>query len=409
MVYPNSVSNFNEHNNNQIQIQIMPYRFAFMISLMFVLGCKSDVPSPEFKGNEATEFEKLSADFYVPEYKWGYINEEGKLAIADQYDDLREFSDGLAAFNKAGVWGFLDRSGNEVIPARYRTVQAFTEGIAVVEDLNKRFHLLDREGQTIADSIDLDGASKFQEGLSLINKGYLYGFMNKKGEVAIEPSYLYAKSFVDGMALVQVENDFGFIDQSNNAVIPIQYEKLWYPKDNMIKFKRDGKFGFIDLNTKKEIASGFSSATNFQGDYAVVNDGNNYLLIDKNANTQILPFSHVDTGGEGKWIYNAGSKFGFLKNDGEVLCLPQYDLLMRYRDGRAGFANNDIWGYLDEKGAIIIPAQYPLVWDFVNGYARMIGRYGFGFIDKNGNQFLPPQYMEVRDFSEGLARIQVYR
>ena len=169
------------------------------------------------------------------------------------------------------------------------------------------------------------------------------------------------------------------------------------------------KSGSVILSSKKEILSGFASATDFQHNYAIVNDGNNYILIDKSGKKKTLPYSYVDTGGDGKWIYTADAKFGFLQNDGEVLSLPQYDLLMRYREGRAGFAINDSWGYLDENGAIIVPAQYPLVWDFINGYARIIGKFGFGFIDKNGLEILPAQYMEVRDFSEGLARIQVYR
>lgn len=380
-----------------------------MISLIFLLGCKNDSSAPSFTGNEAEEFEKISLDFLAPEYKWGYINEEGKLAIEDKYDDLREFNEGLAACNLRGLWGYIDKAGNEVIPARFRTVKTFSEGIAIAQDLNNRFHLMDSKGQVIADSLELDDASKFLEGKSVINTGDLYGYMDKSGKIVIEPTYLTAKPFSAGLAMVQVENKYGLIDNDNNPVIPIEYEKIWYPKESIVRFKKEGKYGFINLNTKRVIASGYSSATDFQNDYAVVNDGNNYLLIDKNAKTQILPYSYVDTGGEGKWMYSADSKFGFLENNGNVLCLPQYDLLMRYREERAGFAIDDTWGYLDDKGAIKIQAQYPLVWDFVNGYARIIGRFGFGFIDKNGNTVLPTQYMEVRDFSEGLARIQVYR
>jgi hypothetical protein len=380
-----------------------------MISLIFVLGCSNEVQLPEFIGNEALEAQKIVEDFNAPTYKWGYLNEDGQLKIEDKYDDLREFNEGFAAFCKGGLWGYMDNNGEEKIAARYRTVKTFSEGIGVVQDLNGHFHLLNPNGNSIADSLHYNDVTKFQDGKSVVNKGFLYGFIDKKGTVVIEPIYQSARSFINGLAMVQKDNKFGFIDHKNTIKIPIQYEKIWYPKEKMIRFKKDGKYGFIDLASGKEVFFGFSSATDFQKEYAVINDGNNYLLLDKKGNKKNLPFNYVDLGGEDKWIYSADSRFGFLTNSGEVLCLPQYDLLMRFRDGRAGFSIENTWGYLDETGSIIIPAKYPLVWDYTNGFARIIGRYGFGFIDKNGSEVLPPQYMEVRDFSEGLARIQVYR
>jgi hypothetical protein len=387
----------------------MSRRFIFMISLILVLGCANEKQLLVFEGNEALEHQKIIEDYNAPQYKWGYLNEAGQLSIADKYDDLREFNEGFAAYCKGGLWGYIDSKGNEKIPARYRTVKTYSEGIGVVQDLNGHFHLLHSNGNTIADSLRYDDISKFQEGKSVVNRGYLYGFIDKSAKVVIEPTYHSARSFVDGLAMVQIDNSFGFIDHDNHTIIPIQYDKIWYPKEEMIRFKKNGKYGYIDLSSKKEVYSGFASASNYQNDFAVVNDGNNYLLINKKGNKKPLPYNYVETGGEGKWIYSADDRFGVLDNNGEVLCLPQYDLLMRYRDGRAGFALDDAWGYLDETGSIIIPAQYPLVWDFVNGYARIIGQYGFGFINKNGTEFLPPLYMEVRDFSEGQARIQVYR
>lgn len=387
----------------------MVYRIAFMISLIFILSCKNENASELFIGNEAKEYEKILADHAAPKYKWGFLTEDGALAVPDIYDDLREFNEGLSAMSKNGLWGYIDKMGNETIPARFRTVKTFSEGIAVTQDLNDKFHLLAGNGEVIADSLEYDDVSKFEEGMSVVNRGYLFGFIDKTGKVAIEPIYESARAFSNGMAMVQKNSKYGFINPANEILIPIQYDKIWYPQSGMIRFKREGKYGFIDMQTKKEVFKGYASATDFQRDKAAINDGNNYLLLDKNGKKKNLPYSLVDTGGDGKWIYSADARFGFLDNNGDVLCLPQYDLLMRYREGRAGFAIEDIWGYLDENGSIVISAQYPLVWDFVNGYARIIGQYGFGFIDKSGKEVLPPQYMEVRDFSEGLARIQVYR
>ncbi|MDF1696315.1 MAG: WG repeat-containing protein [Saprospiraceae bacterium] len=380
-----------------------------MISLILLVGCREEAPTPLFEGNELNEYQKIVADYSPPTYKWGYLTKEGTLAIEDKYDDLREFNNGLAAMNISGLWGYVDVFGNEPIPARFRTVGTFTEGIAVVQDLNGHFHLLEKNGQPITDSLHYNEVKNFSEGMAVYSDGLNFGFLNQKGKIAIEAEYSYATAFTNGMSIVQKNGKFGIINQKNDKVIPIEYDKLWSPSNGLLRYKKEGNFGYIDLNSKQRVLKSYTSATDFQGSKAIVHDGNNYFLVDKNGSSEQLPYSFIDVGGEGKWMYSANNKFGFLNNDGSVLTLPQYDLLMRYREGRAGYSINDIWGYLDDNGKIVIPAQFPLVWDFVNGYARMISQYGFGFIDLNGRQILEPRYMEVRDFSEGLARIQVYR
>jgi hypothetical protein len=380
-----------------------------MIFLIVMSGCHSDVEEKQFYGTELIEFEKITADFNAPNYKWGYLNKNGELSIEDKYDDLREFNEGKAAFNQNGLWGYLNKDGSIFLQARFKTVEEFSEDIAVVKDLNNKFHLIDHKGSVIADSIQYEKINKFLEGKALIRDAQRYGYINKLGELVIEMDYEYATDYNEGFAIVSKNRKQGIIDTDGTIVIPLKYDKIWPVKSGMIRYKNNGKFGFIDSKTKNEVFNQYSSATDFQDEHAVVNNGNKYLLIDKLGKTTHLPYSLVDHGGENKWMYALDASFGFLNNDGSILCPPNYDLVMRYREDRAGFAINEVWGYLDEKGQIIIPPRYPLVWDFVDGYARMIDRTGFGFINKNGDDILPPAYMEVRDFSEGLARIQVYR
>lgn len=381
----------------------------FMIFLIVLVRCHSDADKIQFTSNELIEFEKIKVDFNAPKFKWGYLNKEGALSIKDKYDDLREFSEGKAAYNSDGLWGYLNIDGSIFLPARYRTVETYSEERAVVQDLNNKYHLIDHNGDIISDSMQYEKVNKFLDGKALIKDSQRYGYIDKHGVLVIEMDYEYATDYIGGLAIVTQNRKQGMIDTDGFIVIPLKYDKIWPVKYGMIRYKVNDKFGYIDFESKKEVFKTFSSATDFQYDHAVIDNGNKYLLIDKSGKTTHLPYSLVDHGGEGKWIYALGASFGFLNNDGSILCSPNYDLVMRYREDRAGFAINGIWGYLDEKGKIIIPPKYPIVWDFVGGHARMIGQRGFGFINKDGDDILPSAYMEVRDFSEGLARIQVYR
>ena len=397
------------YNSNYTKTQFMTRIFVFMIFLILLSSCKSEEAPVKFTGKEAQVFDRIKKDFQSPQYKWGYLNKNGELAITDKYDDLREFNEDLAVVNIDGLWGYVDKSGSSFLPPRFLTANQFSEGRASVQDLVGGYHIYDKKANLIIDSLKYDNMNKFCSGRALVMKNRKYGYLDKSGNVAIELLYDKANDFKNGLAIVSKDQASGFIDSLGNIVIPLIYDKIYHPKSGLIRYKKNGKFGFINLDDGSIAFSGFINATDFQGGFAVINDGDKYFLLNQKGQKTSLPYSLVDMGGEGKWMYAANAKFGFLNNDGAPLCPPQYDLVMRYKENRAGFAINDVWGYLDESGQIVIPPKFPLVWDFVNGYARMIGKTGFGFIDKNGESLLPAQYMEVRDFSEGLARIQVYR
>jgi len=337
----------------------MMHRFVvIMISLIIIAGCADDDSAVEFVGSEL--------------------------------DDLREFSQGRAVSNKGGLWGVIDKKGQEVLPHRFLTISPCSEDLIVAQDLNNRFHVFDRSGILVRDSLT-------------------YDLHNAYRKEVIPMDFTAAGDFENGLAIVALDELWGIIDTNGSEIVPIQYQNVWHPKSGMIRVRQANKYKFIDFDTKAPIKDSYVMATDYQDDYAIVNDGDKYLIMDKKGETRPLPYSLVDHGGEGKWMYATDARFGFLNNDGTVLCPPQYDLVMRYQEDRAGYAIADDWGYLDEKGQRVIVPQYPLVWDFVDGYARMINQNGFGFMNKQGENVMPSRYMEVRDFSEGLARIQVYR
>ena len=80
---------------------------------------------------------------------WGYMNQNGNIVIAPQYDAARGFSDGMAAVKLNGKWGFINSEGIIVVPCEYDEVESSFEdgkGKLVKDD---EIYIFDKSGSQI--------------------------------------------------------------------------------------------------------------------------------------------------------------------------------------------------------------------------------------------------------------------
>ncbi|HKW18790.1 MAG TPA: WG repeat-containing protein [Terriglobales bacterium] len=89
--------------------------------------------------------------------KGGYLSADGSWAIKPQFDDLRDFSEGLAAVNigakcgMGGKWGYIEKSGRSVIPVRFRSAEPFRNGRACVLERSD-WEAIDEHGNALSDA-----------------------------------------------------------------------------------------------------------------------------------------------------------------------------------------------------------------------------------------------------------------
>ncbi|EGK7513750.1 WG repeat-containing protein [Campylobacter lari] len=60
--------------------------------------------------------------------KCGLIDKQGNLVLEAKYDDIYDFSEGLARVELNGKWGFIDKQGNLVIETEYDVVSDLIKG-----------------------------------------------------------------------------------------------------------------------------------------------------------------------------------------------------------------------------------------------------------------------------------------
>ena len=87
------------------------------------------------KGVYSTVIRDKNSGWYMVEKdgKWGYVDNEGELAVALQYEVATSFREGMAAVQRDGLWGFVNLQGEEVVPPIYSNAGIFQNGMAIVE------------------------------------------------------------------------------------------------------------------------------------------------------------------------------------------------------------------------------------------------------------------------------------
>lgn len=165
-------------------------------------------------------------------FKFGYINKQGTMAIKAQYGQALAFSEGLAAVFvgtfETGKWGFIDKQGkmvitpqfDEVLPASFLEAETpflmlskvFNEGLAAVrigDDMSGKYGFIDKQGAMIIKPQYVN-ALAFSEGLAPVLIGDhmsgKWGFIDKRGAIVISPQYGNALAFSEGLAPVRVDN-----------------------------------------------------------------------------------------------------------------------------------------------------------------------------------------------------------
>jgi hypothetical protein len=105
----------------------------------------------------------------------GYLDRDGKLAVAMTFDEGNRFSEGLAAVRHKATggesmkWGFIDPAGNLAIPYRWDNVGDFHEGFAAVEQ-GEKWGYIDRAGKLVV-PIGLSDATALSGGAATANDG----------------------------------------------------------------------------------------------------------------------------------------------------------------------------------------------------------------------------------------------
>jgi hypothetical protein len=319
----------------------------------------------DFQYAEASSFTDNVA-IVQKEKKYFIIDYSNKILSA-RYDDIAEFSEGMAIVKKNNQFGAINLTGQEIVKPQYDMISDFSEGLAVFLK-NGKYGFIDRQGFAVIAPI-YDWVSSFKNGQCRAQFNKLFGVLNKKGDLVIQPEFDLIDESNKGIYLVVKNNLYGFADSSGCLLTEIKYA---YQPALKTVLLTDGKYLRL-ITSKKQELQNLNGGKYFQ-DHVFDEIGlpvNNFVVARERNKVNIYSFQ----------------KPGVVK----------HSLIAAYSDGKFWYLENkkglNVYDLSLDKQLFILEATHAAF--FQNKYLLTENEDGKGLTDLNGNEILPMEYDEI--------------
>ncbi|WP_088158257.1 WG repeat-containing protein [Achromobacter xylosoxidans] len=247
--------------------------------------------------------ERVPRDHSLRRHAWGFLDQNGRLAISPIFEAVGDFRHGMAAVKWKGKWGFIDTKGRMAVPPRYDAVQDYAEIGLTVAILDGRYLLIDRKGQPVGAPMD-EGMQSLHVGAgvpALATVEYKPEYRSSTGERRYGDTGVgIIKSYGNGLYIAtNKEGRYGLVDRDWKWVLEPDYQDISVPGEDgsMAVAYADGDALLLDLDGKPvgadqgyrslmPVTKAFWSAELDRGSYVVLDSGGKPVVTLKSAEAQ---------------------------------------------------------------------------------------------------------------------------
>lgn len=162
--------------------------------------------------------------------RWGFVDINGKLRIANQYENVGPFNEGLAPIKILGRWGYVDKREDIIVQPAYDTVYNFRGGVCEVVKKGK-YGLINAQGK-ITLECDYDNVKRIKNGGFLIEKEQKIGLAGKDGRLLILPRFDKVTDLNNGFVIASRKEKYGLLSNDGVSTIPMIFDDLKYDPFN---------------------------------------------------------------------------------------------------------------------------------------------------------------------------------
>ncbi len=372
----------------------------------------------------------------LPTLAGGRVVQVGEM----QWDELKEFSEGLAGVSKDGQWGFVDAHGKLVINLQsgWKYAFPFEDGLAQVDVGGANSDFVDKSGQTIvrkgqSDTNDIAWPCmispfpnlRFSYGLIPVrNKIGKWGFMNRDGRLVVPPQWHQVLDFHEGLAMVSNyypsnrTYEFGFVNTNGHLEISLRWGRALSFSEGLAAVSSNGLWGFIDKSGRMVIPPLWEACESFRDGISVVYKSNRFGVIDLTGKATV----ELECTGFGLdnpvVVYKQGKK-GIIDRTGHVAGGRWWDSVKSPRprtmkEGRDSNCRDSAehrpkaaddytvkverdkkWGLVDINGKIVVEPIWEDVGFWEGGFVSVKQDGRWGLLDRSGKFVVQPRWEAV--------------
>ena len=281
--------------------------------------------------------------------------------------------------------------------------------------------------------------------------GEYLGYIDAKGNFAIQPIYVRVSNFSCGYALVWLSNSDkpSFVDTKGkmqvatfdeadafyykyarvvlgdrfglmNTKFDFAVQPMYYRLDNMSKnglaaaqLTSDSKWGFVNSKGDQKIQPIYDEVYPFDEGAAIVRVGSKYGAINTSGDYVLQPsYDDLAPLGNGLIAYEQNNRIGAFDARGNAAVPPIYYDMDQCVDNNlipAQQTEDSKWCYITTKGDVKLSALYDFATPFYEGYAEVKVGDKYYVIDTNGKYVITLGEKEslVSLFHNGLALMRV--
>ena len=319
--------------------------------------------------------------------KYGIVDSDFNVIVSLKYDEVVIVDNDLFCIRTGNLWGFADSKGNTILPPTLSSYGEFYGTYfkdAVTTDGKKIYVYIDRSKE-FTSIHTFDKIFYMNEGVAPFYDNGKWGYIKKNGEIiACSKEFEELGVFTEGMGLIKKNGLYGFIDIYGNEKIPYIYEEVDIFINGFAKVQLNGKWGIIDSLGQLRADYEYDEISDFTNNFAVVRKGIKNNVLDTSFNkkfedTPIFIREYTSEIGEDYMIFKENHKYGYL------------------------YLGNE------ENRKAEIPASFDYALPFKKGFAKVRIDNNYAIINTDGEYVLPPIFSTLSSFDYfGIAEYSVY-
>lgn len=265
---------------------------------------------------------------------WTLVYRDGRqntlpLEIVEVYDA----SDGLLRFKQNFRTGYLNSEGTIIIAPEYEQGWDFEGGTARIR-LNEKVGLIDTTGQLILPA-EYDKLINPGDSWIPAKTGTLHYYINRHSNTTLQDDWSYVNSFHHGAAAVSGAGSKYLIDTTGQQISGF-FQSLRYAGSGRWVCERDGKFALSDANGTVLCNFEYDQINNFSEGYAVFMQDGYYGYLDLECLQFIPPqfgLAWDFSGGFARAAFRDG--IAYIDTSGTVPFLPDFQDIRDFHEGYA--------------------------------------------------------------------------